>query len=167
MPSTIGHLDALHAAVRQIKPLRWFTVAVRVLLAIGFVIPGNTKLLNWRFTGTGPDEVGIFFDLLYTHSGLLYQFIGAVQIIAGLLLLIPRTALLGALVYLPTMSGIVVLTWSLDFHFTWVITTLMLLGVIYLICWDWHRIKYLLIEPTPAAPAAGRATPASNATAGN
>lgn len=137
-------LDAIHTTVRGSKLLRRFTWAVRILLALGFIPPGLWKVLGIPFTKI-PDSnpVGLFFDGL-EQAGLLYQFIGTAQVVAAVLLLIPRTAALGALVYLPIISGIEVLTTTVPFPGTWVITSLMLLGVIYLLCWDWNRVKYVV-----------------------
>lgn len=140
-------LDAVHATVRGNGPLRRFTWVVRILLAIGFIPPGLEKVLGIPFTKLpDSDPVGFFFHGL-EQAGLLYQFIGGAQVLAGLLLLVPRTAALGALVYLPVITGIEVLTTTVPFPGTWVITSLMLLGVIYLLCWDWNRVKYVLYPP--------------------
>jgi very-short-patch-repair endonuclease len=51
--------------------------------------------------------------------------------------------LVGALVHLPITAGIVVITTTVGFRGTWLIAWLMLLGLAYLICWDWHRVKAL------------------------
>lgn len=140
-------LDALHLRVRASGLLRAFTWAVRILLAIGFSLPGMWKVLGIPFTKL-PDSnsAGFFFHGL-EQAGLLYQFIGTAQVLAAILLLIPRTAALGALIYLPIITGIEVLTTTVPFPGTWVVTSLMLLGVIYLLCWDWNRVKYV-VYPT-------------------
>src|SRR5205085_6224123 len=65
------------------------------------------------------------------------------QIIIALLLLIPRTALLGAIMYFPAILNICVLAYATRFEGTR-ITTLMLLANIYLLCWDYDRIKHIL-----------------------
>ena len=94
-------LDRLHAGVRQSVWLRRFTVLTRVLLALGFLPSGITKLLGNRFTILGIDNpVGFFFEAFY-RSGFYWNFIGASQLAAAALLVLPRTATLGALVYFP------------------------------------------------------------------
>lgn len=119
------------------------------MLAIGFVPSGLTKVFGVPFTKLDPatSSVGYFFDALH-QAGFLYNFIGICQITAALLLLVPRTATLGALMYLPIIIGIEIITISMNFRGTWIITSLMLLGVIYLLCWDWHKLKYILVSPT-------------------
>jgi hypothetical protein len=92
-------IDRLHTWATAQPTLRVFTVIVRVLLALAFVPSGLVKILGEPFT-TLPvsDPVGYFFAGFFSaHS--YYQFIGVAQWVAGGLLLIPRTATLGALVY--------------------------------------------------------------------
>jgi hypothetical protein len=45
-----------------------------------------------------------------------------------------------------------VITTTVGFRGTWLIACLMLLGVVYLICWDWHRIRSL-VDPGVRVPA--------------
>lgn len=136
-------LNRVHARVRRERLLRIFTVATRILLALGFVPSGITKVLGNRFTILGLDNpVGFFFEAMYS-TGFYWRFIGLCQLAAALLLLIPRTATIGALVYFPLILNIFVITVSLDFRGTPVITGLMLLANIYLLCWDYDKLKRL------------------------
>ena len=142
--SILATLDRLPARARQTRWLRWFTIGTRLLLAIAFMPSGLTKLFGNRFTLMGPDSpIGYFFDALY-QSGFYWQFLGAAQLLAALLLVIPRTATLGAVVYFPIILNIFVVTVSLHFRGTWMITGLMLLACIYLLCWDYDKLKVLL-----------------------
>ncbi|MDB5243210.1 MAG: hypothetical protein JWP57_3835, partial [Spirosoma sp.] len=63
--------------------------------------------------------------------------------VIALLLLIPRTALLGALMYFPIILNICILAYAVRFEGTRV-TTLMVLANVYLLGWDYDRIKYVL-----------------------
>jgi uncharacterized membrane protein YphA (DoxX/SURF4 family) len=133
-----------HSRVRQKKLLRIFTVFTRVLLAIGFIPSGITKLLGNRFTILGTDDpIGFFFEALY-RTGFYWRFLGICQLAAALLLLIPKTATLGALVYFPLILNIFVITVSMHFTGTPIITGMMLLANIYLLCWDYDKLKQLL-----------------------
>jgi uncharacterized membrane protein YphA (DoxX/SURF4 family) len=123
--------------------LRVFTVCTRILLALGFLPSGLTKVLGNRFTVLGVDNpVGFFFEAMY-RTGFYWRFIGLCQLVAALLLVIPRTATLGALVYFPLILNIFVITLSLHFQGTPVITGLMLLANLYLLCWDHDKLKQL------------------------
>ena len=85
----------------------------------------------------------MYFESFY-QTGFYYNFVGIVQLIAGILLLIPRTSTIGAVVYFPIILNICLITHSLNFKGTWVITSLMLLANIYLLCWDYDKFKPLL-----------------------
>lgn len=133
--------DRLHAAARRNRWLARLAVLTRVLLALGFTPSGWTKLVGNRFTTISPETpIGYFFEALY-QTGLYWRFIGAAQLAAAVLLLIPRTATLGVVVYFPLILNIFLITVSLHFRGTPVITGLMLLGSVFLLCWDWDRLK--------------------------
>jgi uncharacterized membrane protein YphA (DoxX/SURF4 family) len=80
------------------KWFRYFAVFCRIVLALGFIPSGIVKIIGERFTGL-PDThpLGQYFDALH-HTGYYYTFIGVVQVTAAILLLIPRTTLLGAII---------------------------------------------------------------------
>lgn len=140
MEATFG-LEHRFTELKQEKWLRAFTICTRVMLCIGFTPSGLTKVMGERFTRLGPENpVGYFFDALY-QTGIYWNFIGLAQLSAALMLLIPRTAFLGALVYFPIILNIFIITVSMNFRGTPVITGLMLLANIYLLCWDWDRLK--------------------------
>jgi uncharacterized membrane protein YphA (DoxX/SURF4 family) len=137
--------DRLHVGARRVRALGWFAWGVRVLLAVAFLPSGLTKVLGMPFTRLDPqtDDVGRLFAALQHDFGGLYPFVGVCQLASAVLLLIPRTTLVGALVHLPITAGIVVITTTVGFRGTWLIAWLMLLGLVYLICWDWQRVKAL------------------------
>jgi hypothetical protein len=140
----IDNLDRLHARVIANVWLQLFTGIVRVLLAIGFILPGMTKVLGNRFTSlpvTTP--VGSFFDAFF-QAHEYYIFVGTAQVLAGILLLFRRTTTLGAVLYLPIILNIFVITVSIGFALTEMITGLMTLANVYLLCWDYDRWKGLL-----------------------
>jgi uncharacterized membrane protein YphA (DoxX/SURF4 family) len=133
--------DSLHATIKQNSFFKAFTILTRILLALGFTPSGLTKFLGNRFTQLGIDtSVGFFFEALY-RSGFYWNFIGAAQLTAALLLLIPRTATLGALIYFPIILNIFIITVSMHFTGTPFITGLMLLASTYLLCWDYDKLK--------------------------
>jgi len=144
-------VDRLFARVRA-QPFFWrMTLFTRILLAAGFIPTGLVKLLGERFTLLPPDTpIGAFFEAMY-QTGLYWRFLGASQVTAGLLLLVPRWAHLGALLFLPIVANILVVTVALSFTGTPVVTALMLLAVVYLCAWDYHRIRAVFTErPWPA-----------------
>ncbi|MEZ5425208.1 MAG: hypothetical protein R2747_02980 [Pyrinomonadaceae bacterium] len=141
-----NQLDRIHSRVTGNRFLQLFTAFTRVLLAIGFIPPSIPKILGLPFT-TLPDTdpVGHYFNALL-QTGFYYRFIGLGQIIAALLLLFPRTSHLGALMFFPIILNIAVLTNSVGFKGTWLITILMFLASVYLVCWDYDRWKTILFS---------------------
>lgn len=134
-------LDALHAAVTENRILQLFTAFTRVLLAIGFIPPSIPKIMHRPFTILGVDNpVGAYFDALY-RTGFYYDFIGWTQITAAILLLIPRTSHIGAFLFLPIIINIAVLTNSVGFKGTWLVTIFMSLAAVYLTAWEYDRLK--------------------------
>ena len=120
----------------------------RVLIAIGFMPSGLTKLLGNHFTLLDLDNpIGFFFEAIY-QTGIYWQFIGFAQLTAAILLLIPRTATLGAVLYFPIILNIFLITVSLNFTGTPFIPGPMLLASTYLLCRDYDVLKNLM-RPTP------------------
>ena len=139
----LANLDHLYDECKRNQWLRYFAVACRVALALGFIPSGIVKVMGERFTGLPSNHpLGHYFDALYL-TGFYYRFIGVGQLTAALLLLIPRTALLGAILYFPIIFNICVLAYATRFEGTR-ITTLMVLANLYLLCWDYARLKYVL-----------------------
>jgi hypothetical protein len=139
----------------------WLQLAViytRYLLGGAFVFASLVKIQGERFTqvkGAGspfhsPEHL---FETLY-QSGLYWQFLGLMQFIAGLLLLTQRYALLGALLFLPIIANIYVITLSYDFGATHLITGAMLLATAGLLVWDWNRVRIVFNQPVVLLPAA-------------
>lgn len=143
----IAALDDLHRRARGWVPFQRLAIISRILLALAFIPTGMVKLLGHRFTAMGTDtSVGYFFEAMY-QSGVYWNFIGLSQVIAGVLLLIPATATLGAVAFFPIILNVTVVTWSVGFKGTVYVTSLMLLAATFLLCWDWDRLRSILVEP--------------------
>ena len=145
--------DRLHARARASGPLHRLAIISRILLALAFIPTGMVKLLGQRFTLMSPDTaVGGFFEAMY-QTGFYWNFLGLAQVMAGVLLLLPWTATLGAAVTFPLVLNIFLVTVSVGFRGTPFVTGGMLLAATFLVCWDYHRLK-AIIWPA-AAPAVG------------
>ena len=149
-------LDDLHISLTRRWWTQMFTAFVRCLLALGFIPPSIPKILHKPFTilpETNP--VGAYFNALY-NTGFYYEFIGWAQITAAILLLIPRTSHIGAVMFLPIIANIAVLTCSVSFVGTWLITILMCLAAAYLVAWEYDRLKPLIFSNREHRPRAFR-----------
>ncbi len=128
------------ARVRATPVLQRFTLMNRLLLAMAFLPAGLVKLLGQRFTILPVDNpVGLFFEAMY-RTGPWWRFIGAVQVLAAVLLLIPRTATLGAVLFAPVVGSILLITIGVGFGLTAVIVAGMLLANLWLLGWDADRL---------------------------
>jgi uncharacterized membrane protein YphA (DoxX/SURF4 family) len=149
--SISSKLDQLHSRVRANRWLRYFAVFNRIALAAGFIPSGFMKIMGERFTVLSVNHpMGNYLEALH-HTGYYYTFIGVAQVTAAILLLIPRTALLGALLYLPIILNICILSLAVRFDGSLITSPLMVLADLYLLCWDYNKLKYILPFTQPAA----------------
>lgn len=140
-------IATISRAYRQLKRnlwVRYFTVFCRVVLAAGFLPSGFVKIMGERFTSLSVNHpMGNYLEALH-HTGYYYTFIGVLQMTAALLLLIPRTALLGALLYFPIILNICILSFAVRFDGSLLTSPLMVLANLYLLCWDYDRLRFIL-----------------------
>ena len=119
IPRTLeSTLDRLHARVRENVWCRravWFH---RMLLFVGFLV-------------------------LY-RTGLYGEIAGWTQLFAGLLLLIPRTTTLAAVIWFPLVLNTWVATFAMPQRGAWAVATLMLAVNLVLLAWDYDRLKRIL-----------------------
>ena len=122
----------------------WIIVHLRYLLGLAFFPSGMTKLLGHRFTQISTDSpIGYFFEALY-QSGFYWNFLGLAQLAAGILLMTQRFALLGALDFFAILTNVWLITISLSFKGTWIITSLMMIAVLILLIWDYKKLLPLV-----------------------
>ncbi len=146
-------LDRLHAQVKNNKWIYYFWVFCRFALAAGFLPSGYVKIIGERFTDLSNNHpMGHYLEALH-HTGFYYTFIGVAQMTAALLLLFRRTALLGAVVYFPIILNICLLSIAVRFDGSLVSSPLMVLANLYVLCWDYDRIKSILPFKQPAPKA--------------
>jgi len=147
-----AQLDRLHAKVKGNKWLRYFSVFCRVALAAGFIPAGFVKIMGERFTSLSVNHpMGHYLEALHL-TGYYYPFIGVLQVAAAIMLLIPRTALLGALIYFPIILNICILSLAVRFDGSLISSPLMVLANIYILCWNYDRLKFIFPFYTPAPP---------------
>jgi uncharacterized membrane protein YphA (DoxX/SURF4 family) len=128
------------ANLRTNRINQWIIIHLRYLVGFAFFPSGLTKLIGNRFTRISTENpIGYFFEALY-QSGFYWNFLGWAQVTAGILLLTQRYATLGALVFFAILTNIWVITLSLSFSGTWMITSLMMLAVSILLIWDGHKL---------------------------
>ena len=137
-------VNSAYDTIRNKKWLNTIVILTRFLIGFAFIPSGLKKIMGVRFTQLSISEpIGFFFEALY-RSGIYWNFLGWAQLIAALLLMTQRFATLGAIFFFFIISNIWMITLSLHFSGTWVITSLMLLAVVMLLAWDMHKLKYIV-----------------------
>ncbi len=132
----------------KIKGNRWywlFSVFCRFSLAYAFIVAGMVKIVGERFASglSTIHPMGAYLEALH-HTGYYYTFIGIAQVIAAVLLLIPRTVTLGALLYFPIILNIWILSFAVRFEGSFVTSPLMVLANVFLLVWNYDRLKFIL-----------------------
>lgn len=134
-----------YIVVRKNTVLSKLIILSRYLIGFAFMPSGYKKVIGDRFTQLPvSNPIGFFFEGLY-QSGMYWQFLGLVQMLTALLLMTQRFATLGNLLFLGIASNICVITFSLHFNGTWVITSLMVLASVCLLLWDAPKVFPLLM----------------------
>ena len=139
--------------------LQLLIIYTRYLIGAAFVFASVVKIQGKRFTTIDGinepiDSAWHMFETLY-QSGLWWKVMGLGQLIAGLLLMTQRYAKLGALMFLPIVANVFIITLSYDFRGTPVITGLMLIANIILVLWDWDELR-VLVNKTSLKPQQNR-----------
>lgn len=140
----MSRFEEIYYEAKSDKWFKRFAVFCRIALAASFIPAGFVKIMGERFAAGLPSNnpLGHYFDALHL-TGYYYTFIGVAQIITAILLLIPRTSLLGALMYFPIILNICVLTYATRFDGTRM-ATIMVLASLFLLIWDYDRLKHIL-----------------------
>ena len=132
--------------IRSNPYINLFVILTRLLIGFAFIPSGLTKLLNERFTQIpNSTPIGFYFEAMY-QTGIYWQLIGLIQLSSALLLMTQRFATFGSVIYITVLSNIWLITISLKFTGTWIITSLMMLAAILLLCWDLEKLYSIFLE---------------------
>ncbi len=138
-------LDQLHSKAKQNRWLWLFSIFNRLVLALGFIPAAIVKLIDERFaSGLHVNHpMGHYLEALHL-TGYYYTFIGIAQLAAAVMLLIPRTATLGAFIYFPVILNICILTFATRFDGSLFTAPLMTLANLYILGWNYEKWKFIL-----------------------
>lgn len=146
--STQYIMEKLLENFKQKRLLQIFTIGLRYLIGSAFAFASIVKIEGQRFTSESGENAPInsawhFFETMY-RSGIYWNFIGWGQLFAGFLLMSQIFSTLGAVAFFPIITNVFFITISYSFGGTPFITFLMILGNIYLLLWDWDKLKVLV-----------------------
>lgn len=144
----LNNLTKLDQFYLKIKENRWywyFSIFCRLILAYAFIVAGMVKIVGERFaSGLSINHpMGAYLESLH-QTGYYYTFIGIAQVVAAILLIIPRTVTLGALLYFPIIVNIWLLSMAVRFEGSIVTAPLMVLANLYILGWHYDRLKFIL-----------------------
>jgi len=144
----LDYLSTYEQFYIKIKENRWywlFSIFCRLTLAFAFIAAGMVKILGERFASglSTIHPMGAYLEALH-QTGYYYTFIGIAQVVAAILLIIPRTVTLGALLYLPIIVNIWLLSYAVRFEGSFVTSPLMVLANLYILAWNYDKLKYIL-----------------------
>jgi hypothetical protein len=133
-----------------------FYLFCRGSLAFAFMVAGMVKIMGERFASelSPLHPLGAYLEALH-HTGYYYTFIGVVQVIAAFLLIVPRTVLIGALLYLPIILNIWILSFALGFEGSYVTALLMVMANIFILVWHADKLRYLMASEYISQPIRG------------
>ncbi|MEC7756108.1 MAG: hypothetical protein VYB44_18895 [Bacteroidota bacterium] len=121
-------------------------VVVRFFLGLTFFSSGMAKLY---FEHSFPGFIGPVWleDELSTYGlGRYARFIGASQVTIGLLLLTQRFATLGAIMCLPMISNIFMVTVSLGWQGTPYVNAFLIILNLWLLIYDYPKLRFIFAE---------------------
>ncbi|WP_235898291.1 hypothetical protein [Winogradskyella ouciana] len=132
--SNLSKFDKFYLEIKDNRWYWYFSIFCRLILAIGFFTAGMVKIMDERFASglSHLHPMGAYLEALY-HTGYYYTFIGIAQVIAAILLLIPRTVVLGALLYFPIIINIWILSFAVRFEGSFISSPLMVLANLYVL----------------------------------
>jgi hypothetical protein len=141
----LSAFDRFYLAAKGNRWYWYFSIFCRVSLAYAFTVAGLVKIVGERFASglSIHHPMGAYLEALH-HTGYYYTFIGIAQVTAAVLLIIPRTVILGALLYFPIIVNIWLLSAAVRFEGSFVTSPLMVLANLYILFWNYDRIKYIL-----------------------
>lgn len=140
-------MEATISRFKQNRFLQIFTIFLRYALGASFVFASILKIEGVRFApesgkNASIDSLPHFFETMFQASAY-WNFIGWGQMIAGFLMMSQLFSTLGAVVFFPIVLNIFVITISFESSSILLITSLMLLGNVFLLVWDWNKLKFI------------------------
>ena len=133
-----------------IHGLRWFLGLVFAVSGLAKLIPGFPNIIGppWLESRLAPYGLALFA-----------RFVALSEVAVGLLLLTRRFATLGAVALFPMLTGILVVTISLQWRGTPIVNAVLLLMNAALLAHDYPRLRWLVtVEAPSASPAPARPT---------
>lgn len=126
-----------------LKTLYWI---IRISMGITFILSGIRKMPGVKFTALSIDNpVGFYFEAMH-ETGFYWNFIGYFQIAIGILIFFNRFVIVSSLFMMPVTINIFLVSISLNMKGTPIITSMMLLGNLFLLLWHFKNYRTIFIK---------------------
>lgn len=126
-----------------LKTLYWI---IRISMGITFILSGIRKMPGVKFTALSIDNpVGFYFEAMH-ETGFYWNFIGYFQIAIGILIFFNRFVVVSSLFMMPVTINIFLISISLNMKGTPIITSMMLLGNLFLLLWHFKNYRTIFIK---------------------
>ena len=137
--------------LEKILSPKFIAGSIRFWLGFMLLSAGVTKLFHGNFIQLiGPPW--LIEELAKYQLGLYAEFVAYSQIIIGFCLLVKRFATLGAVMAIPMFLNILMVTISQHWQGTPYVVAFLLLCNMYLLVFDFQRLKYLFIDDSSLVP---------------
>ena len=123
-------------------------VGIRILLGFIFFTAGMGKLTEGHYFPLTMFPMSLSKILAPYGLGLWGEFVAWSQVLIGFLLMSQRFATVGAVMCLPLITNIFVVTVSLGFVGTPYLNGFLILLNLFLLAADYHKLKFLFLEDT-------------------
>lgn len=132
--------------------LKFAVISIRIFLGLLFFTSGMSKLTNNHFFSYTffPGSLEIILEPY--GLGLLGRFVAWAEIFVGLLLFSQRFATLGAIMLVPLLANILVITTSLGWQGTPYAVAFMLALNVFLLAADYRKLKFLFFDDLSDVP---------------
>ncbi len=130
------------------RPLVRLSIYIRIVLGFIMLSAGFSKIAHQMGVNFGSVIGPVWLEEKLAPHGLALfgRFIACAQIVIGLCLLLSRFTTLGAIMLLPMLLCIWVVTISMNFHNTPYVVAAMLLMNGVLLARDWPKLKFIFAE---------------------
>ena len=130
---------------------KWFYWGLRIIMGLTFISSGIRKLPGIKFTALPIDNpVGSYFNAMY-ETGFYWNFIGYFQIVIGVMVFFNRFVVVSSLLMMPVTVNIFLISIALNMKGTPIITSLMVVGNIFLLLWHYENYRTVLHKPKDLA----------------
>lgn len=133
--------------LKEIYLVKTFYWCLRAGMGLTFVLSGIRKLPGHKFTALPIENpIGFYFEAMHS-TGFYWHFIGGFQLLIGILIFFNRFVVASTLLMMPVTVNIFLVSIALNMSGTPLITSLMVLGNVFLLLYHHKNYRPILDKP--------------------